>query len=240
MRKSTGGQNVREWLDGLRLEVYAEGIVKCPHIRGKSGTDMLSGVLQLGDLGLTHFGVSKMGHRCKIRFYAKKQLDEQGFEAPETRDEGSVSPVNVDSDSESAAEEPVEVAKEEAPVTNASKTDDIAPAEKAEPPNAEPPKPAAAPPAKVEAIPQEASGGDDGFAKVANFLEGMQLQSLVPNFREAKVTWDDMVTFEPKRLTALGCKMGPRARIMAHLPSSAMVCRAASCMFCAKVKCMEL
>ena len=79
-RKASGGRTLREWLEEINLAQYADKLMgdSKTKLMGATGNDMLQHVLALGDLGLQHFGIEKMGHRCKIRYYAGKELDKQG------------------------------------------------------------------------------------------------------------------------------------------------------------------
>eukprot|EP00658_Telonema_sp_P-2_P055961 TRINITY_DN44474_c0_g1_i2.p1 TRINITY_DN44474_c0_g1~~TRINITY_DN44474_c0_g1_i2.p1 ORF type:complete len:155 (-),score=39.52 TRINITY_DN44474_c0_g1_i2:86-550(-) len=103
-RKASGGKDVREWLETIQLHNYADQLLQCKDLSGKTGIDVFKGLVKLEDLGLRHFGVSKSGHRCKIRYYARKALHDQGM-LPEREEDRSVTPVGSESEDESQDED---------------------------------------------------------------------------------------------------------------------------------------
>jgi len=222
---------VREWLETINLHTYSNQLLKCSKIAGKDGVDVLVAIESLGDLGLEHFGVKKVGHRNKMRYFATKELDAQDVSRDFSQHDGDISPVPA-IDSSSDEDEPVVVAVEvpismsHAPKPSASKK---VPESHASPKNIAPEKPETA--SDPESI---------DLQKTKDFLNAMSLGNLVGRFEEEAVAWSNLILLNPQSLTELGCKIGPRARVMAHLPKSMVPCRAAACVYCDKIRALSL
>merc|ERR1711971_350370 len=109
-RKSSTPKSLRKWLQDLGLQSYIGGLELYPQLMGTNGLDALQALLKLGDLGLQNFGVNKMGHRCKMRYYAKQELHALGI-SPHKPDDDDVQDSGTAMD-----DEPMATAMEDTPI----------------------------------------------------------------------------------------------------------------------------